>query len=97
MLLRSKTRWKQCTEDIAPAPTPRQSEHFDLFATKPAADSALCFRCLVFHRLVELVNGTVELSTCLLAHFLCSGFGFGEFGFGVSRLFIIVSICPARY
>lgn len=62
-----------------------------LLAAKPAAESTLCLCRLFFHRLVKLVDGTVELFVGLDAQvfgssFQLSGFGFrfGEFGFGVS-------------
>lgn len=66
---------------------PRQDQAiFSLLATEPAADSALCFGCLFFHRLVKLVNGAVDLLACLGAHLFSFGFGFSEFGFGFGGL-----------
>jgi hypothetical protein len=57
-----------------------------LLAAKPAADAALRLCSLLFHSLVKLVNGTVDLFARLLAQVLRSSFGIGEFAFGVGRL-----------
>ena len=61
-------------------------EHFHLLATEPAADSALCFGCLLFHRLVKLVNGTVDLLACLVSDLFGFSFGFSKLGFGFGGL-----------
>ncbi len=58
-----------------------------LLATEPAADSTLGLCGLVFHRLVELVNGVVKLGTRLCTQVFGFEFSVGQFGSRVGRLF----------
>jgi hypothetical protein len=57
-----------------------------LLAAEPAADATLCLCCFVFHSLVKLINGAVELFACFVAVFLCFCFSFRKFAFGVGGL-----------
>lgn len=64
--------------------------------TKPAADAALGLSCLVFHRLVELVDGLVELLAGLLLVLLGTSFGIVEGRLGVLALDAGQYRLPAR-
>lgn len=67
-------------------PATAQPPHSTLLATEPAADPTLRLCGLVFHRLIKLVDGTVELRSSPRSYVFSFGFGVGEFGLGVSRL-----------
>ena len=57
-----------------------------LLAAEPAADPTLRLCSSLFYILIELVNGSVDILTSLLAEISCFRFGFGEFGFRVGGL-----------